>query len=473
MTPFGHAVPSWIALAPLLLGAPLSAQRTPTVHLTLRDSAGAPILAPVALVRVRMTGPDTVARGRTGPDGRVALRSPCDGPVQLVVHESRGNEAILRVVLPPRGALAVQVKMSWPAELTVVGPPSAAGRVTGLLAQFEAATARLPGEGPGDTTGRLRRRAAVEALMREAWTAVSAIPRGMLRQALVAEIANRSGVDFVLAQTDARRLFRELDATSPFWETMPLSSALFIALRRSEFPQARPRDSALAVRYLAVLDSIAAHPRTLPRVREEMLAFGAVSAMSRGDSAGATRRYRALEVAGPTSPFMTLVSARVAPNRAIRIGRRIPALTAAPLDSTSEPLSRQVFNAPVTLVDLWATWCGPCVTERPLLREVHAAWHDQGFDIVSVSFDSTPDIVRRFLTAHPPMPWRHFIADRPATGDRLAGSLAALLEVVALPRAFLVNEGGIVIAEYVRPDRAAFDSVLTRALRRASESPRD
>ncbi|PKR79824.1 alkyl hydroperoxide reductase [Brumimicrobium salinarum] len=49
------------------------------------------------------------------------------------------------------------------------------------------------------------------------------------------------------------------------------------------------------------------------------------------------------------------------------------------------------YKGKVVLLDFWAAWCGPCRRENPNVVKLYKQYHDQGFEVFSVSLDRTKD----------------------------------------------------------------------------------
>lgn len=141
------------------------------------------------------------------------------------------------------------------------------------------------------------------------------------------------------------------------------------------------------------------------------------------------------------------------PNLDIAIDAPVPDVPLPALDSAAPPITPDQLAGPATLVDFWAAWCTPCVAEMPAIHEAYERFHESGFDVVSISFDDSPEDVAAFRDRYP-MPWRHAFVGADNLSD---GEVAAAWGVHGLPAAFLVGPDGTIIAleGELRGDRLA------------------
>jgi cytochrome c biogenesis protein CcmG/thiol:disulfide interchange protein DsbE len=66
-------------------------------------------------------------------------------------------------------------------------------------------------------------------------------------------------------------------------------------------------------------------------------------------------------------------------------GAMAPAFEAVTLDG--EPARIQDFRGQVVLLNVWATWCPPCIYEMPSMQRLYEIFEDDDFEIVAVSID--------------------------------------------------------------------------------------
>lgn len=99
-------------------------------------------------------------------------------------------------------------------------------------------------------------------------------------------------------------------------------------------------------------------------------------------------------------------------------------------------------------IDVWATWCGPCIGEIPSLKKVEKQYHDKNIEFVSVSIDTKK--------AYPT--WKKMVNDKELGGVQLIADNAWKSKFVTdyaiegIPRFILVDpEGNIVNADAPRP----------------------
>ena len=133
------------------------------------------------------------------------------------------------------------------------------------------------------------------------------------------------------------------------------------------------------------------------------------------------------------------------------VGKPVPAVTLPRLDTGApEPLKAQLKG--VTLVNLFASWCSPCVAENSSLMALKAS----GVRIVGVAYKDKPGQVRAFL-ARLGDPFDTVLLD----ADGAAG---VEFGVSGVPETFVVNDKGKIIAKHageLTPDAA--DKLLAAA----------
>jgi len=80
-------------------------------------------------------------------------------------------------------------------------------------------------------------------------------------------------------------------------------------------------------------------------------------------------------------------------------GERIPQLTLRDLDGDAVPFPGRHAGRPM-LVNLWASWCGPCIEEMPELQRFAGSQDADGVQVVGIALDDA-DAVREFLRRVP------------------------------------------------------------------------
>ena len=96
------------------------------------------------------------------------------------------------------------------------------------------------------------------------------------------------------------------------------------------------------------------------------------------------------------------------------------------------------------LVDFWASWCAPCREENPNLVKLYNNYHERGFDIFGVSFDSNRE---RWLKAiqDDSLTWNH-VSDLKGWEN----SAGKLYGIRSIPSNVLLDTTGMIIAKNLR-----------------------
>lgn len=119
--------------------------------------------------------------------------------------------------------------------------------------------------------------------------------------------------------------------------------------------------------------------------------------------------------------------------RAARIGEPAPDFTLSTPDGKNVTLSD--YRGRPVLVNFWATWCPPCKIEMPDIEELYQKYKDQGFTVIAVDQQESPDAVRRYFADMG-------LSFQPVIDS--TGEIFSLYRVVALPTSYFIDADGIV-----------------------------
>jgi len=143
----------------------------------------------------------------------------------------------------------------------------------------------------------------------------------------------------------------------------------------------------------------------------------------------------AASASAPAPPAGTSVASR---------GEAIPAITLPDLDGTPRTLPDAWPGRPL-LVNLWASWCGPCIEEMPELQRFAAEQGANGIQVVGIALDDAASVrafLERIPVAYP------ILLDAPGPAD--AGVRLGNPKGV-LPYSVLVSADGVLLKQRIGP----------------------
>lgn len=113
------------------------------------------------------------------------------------------------------------------------------------------------------------------------------------------------------------------------------------------------------------------------------------------------------------------------------IGTPAPDFTLGSLEGSNLRLSE--YQGRVVMINFWATWCGPCRQEMPLLDELYTQYQPLGFTILGVNVEEDPSKAKQLLKESP--------VNFPILYDDKS-EVSKLYKVVAMPSTVLVDRDG-------------------------------
>lgn len=96
----------------------------------------------------------------------------------------------------------------------------------------------------------------------------------------------------------------------------------------------------------------------------------------------------------------------------------------------------------VVVINFWASWCGPCRDEAPILVDAWHAYRDRGVVFIGIDYVDTEPEARAFM--------QEFAVDYPNGPDK-GQRIARQYQITGVPETFFIDRQGRVAAHYPLP----------------------
>lgn len=106
-------------------------------------------------------------------------------------------------------------------------------------------------------------------------------------------------------------------------------------------------------------------------------------------------------------------------------------------------LSDYVKPGYYTLVDFWASWCGPCRREMPVIKELYDEYHSRGLNVVGVAVWDEPE-ASAGAVKQLGLPWEQIFDAQSVPTD--------LYGISGIPHIMLIDPEGIIVARGMQGD---------------------
>jgi peroxiredoxin len=127
--------------------------------------------------------------------------------------------------------------------------------------------------------------------------------------------------------------------------------------------------------------------------------------------------------------------------------------------ANGSPIKLSDYSGKVILVNLWATWCGPCRMETPELVKLHKEFQARGVEMIGLSTENpegSAEAVRQFVRA--------FNVDYQIGWATPEVAVALMQGRESIPQSFVITREGRILKRFIGFSPAATPPQLRQAL---------
>lgn len=134
----------------------------------------------------------------------------------------------------------------------------------------------------------------------------------------------------------------------------------------------------------------------------------------------------------------------------LKIGSLAPDFTFPDLNDSERKLSD--YRGKVVFINIWATWCPPCIYEMPSMQRLYDQLKGEDFEILAISIDALgKQVVEPFI--------QKYHLTFPILLDP-TGKIKKLYATTGVPESFIVDKNGILVLKVIGPQKWDSEDVL-------------
>ena len=145
------------------------------------------------------------------------------------------------------------------------------------------------------------------------------------------------------------------------------------------------------------------------------------------------------------SEYGNRISNYITLNRDVEIGDQYSNVVMNDKNGNPKELSKLLGE--VTLLEFWASWCGPCRKENPDLLKIYEKYKTKGFQIVAISLDKDKEKWQSAIEKDG-LSWSNF-----CDFEVWESKAALMYGVYAVPENFLIDKNGKIVARNIRGEK--------------------
>lgn len=129
----------------------------------------------------------------------------------------------------------------------------------------------------------------------------------------------------------------------------------------------------------------------------------------------------------------------------VSVGSDAPGFAAATLDAPAKMKSMSDYRGEVVVLNIWATWCGPCRVEMPSMEKLYKELGPKGLKLVAVSVDNAGEEQKI----------RDFTKEYGLTFEILhdpSGAIQGIYRTTGVPETMVIDRNGVIRKKWIGPD---------------------